>query len=635
MKTIKSHWIYLSFCLFLFTLFYQRFFYICFICTLLLWFLRTKDSSFIFVSCLLLWIGIPKYSTDIPTMTEGKAIVVKGNYSIIQSSNQKLMVYSDEPLQLDATYTISRNPEYIESSSHFYGFNYSEWCHKQGVYYSINEEDIARKKENFSIRHTIQTKIESISNTNTQQILYKSLLNITLKDTDDSNWFYSNGFSYAGVLAIFNVLLKRFLDKTKRQKVLITLNLLMMVIYRFPLLLVESFLFRLLSFKKGNYKSKTGFVVSLIILLYPQEITSITFLLPVIYRYSFLFKDKYGPLWIGLLIQSLTFNYVNPIKSLLYRFLMKLYGFLYLLALIEILVPIGFIHTCSSIMNVIVHMIDTFNFNGSIFGIGCIFYLAFILCMYNHKHFYFKSIILLFIFLFTGLFHPFMELTIINVGQGDSIYLRGPLNSTNVLIDTGKESAYSSLNAFLKGKGVDVLNALIITHPDEDHNGNQENLNNDYIVKETITEHESSYKIGVFQLNDLNTISNDDTNESSIVNVFNLNGKQVCLMGDSDQTTEETIVNQNPSLSCDILKVSHHGSKTGSSDKFLDIVKPQLALISSGNYNIYHHPSEEVIQKLLKRHIPYLDTKTSGDITIVCIFGFNVLITSNWSVALL
>jgi beta-lactamase superfamily II metal-dependent hydrolase len=56
--------------------------------------------------------------------------------------------------------------------------------------------------------------------------------------------------------------------------------------------------------------------------------------------------------------------------------------------------------------------------------------------------------------------------------------------------------------------------------------------------------------------------------------------------------------------------------------------------VSSGAYSIYHHPSPETVQRMLKRHIPYLDTKTAGDISIVMIGPLRVLIASDGTIAL-
>lgn len=179
------------------------------------------------------------------------------------------------------------------------------------------------------------------------------------------------------------------------------------------------------------------------------------------------------------------------------------------------------------------------------------------------------------------------------------------------------------------------MNTLIITHNDNDHSGNKTNIQKDYVVKQCIETHQTTIQSSIFTLQDINEIQSEDENDSSIVNVMNFNDKQICLMGDASTKTEEEITHKYPTLSCDILKLGHHGSSTSSSDQFLDVVRPEIALISSGAYRIYHHPSEETIQKLLKRHIPYFDTKTSGDITILCFGKIRVFITSRFEIGLI
>ena len=171
------------------------------------------------------------------------------------------------------------------------------------------------------------------------------------------------------------------------------------------------------------------------------------------------------------------------------------------------------------------------------------------------------------------------------------------MNSDNILIDTGKPSAYNALKTYLDAKSIYVINTLIITHNDNDHSGNKTNIQKDFAVKQCIETHQTTIQSSIFTLLDINEIQSEDENDSSIVNVVNFNGKQVCLMG--------------------------------------DVVRPETALISLGAYHIYHHPSEETIQKLLKRHIPYFDTKTSGDITILCFGKIRVFITSRFEIGLI
>ena len=187
----------------------------------------------------------------------------------------------------------------------------------------------------------------------------------------------------------------------------------------------------------------------------------------------------------------------------------------------------------------------------------------------------------------------------------------------------------------LQGRGIRRLNTLFITHMDSDHCGNMEQVIDDFKVSNTVDEHQGTTYSGLYEFHDLNSIVSEDKNQSSLVLAFTLNGLDFIMTGDADMKAEEQIAARYPGLHCDVLKLSHHGSKTGSCDRFLDLLQPRLGIISSGSYSIYHHPSPETIQRLLKRHIPFLDTKEHGDISILMIGPLRVLITSDGFVDLL
>ena len=238
-------------------------------------------------------------------------------------------------------------------------------------------------------------------------------------------------------------------------------------------------------------------------------------------------------------------------------------------------------------------------------------------------------------FQYAGFFHPFAEVSFINVGQGDSILIRLPLNRENILIDTGKPSAWNSLDTFLQSKSVHTVHTLFITHSDSDHSGNMEKIEEKYHVQSTVTEHFNEYETARLRLYDLNDLKTEDENRNSLVLYFQMGGLRFLMTGDADTYAEERIVRSFPSLPADILKLSHHGSKTGSCDAFLDAVRPSLAVVSAGAYSIYHHPSEETVQRLLKRHIPYLNTKSDGDISIIFLPFMNLLITSSGKIAIM
>lgn len=632
MTSCKNHCVFLSLLLFLFALCYQRVFVLVLCCCMVLWMLRTKDNSFIFVCIVLLLFSIPRSNTKYPDIQEANAIQVSSSYTILKNGNQKIIVYTKEPLRFDATYTITPEFQKIETSYHTYGFSYSHWLSKQGIYYAVDESCITLKKENVSIRRWMQKKIAAIEDTSIRSLLNKSLLN--LKDTQGNSWMKEAGFSYISILFVFHVMCKYVMHEKQKDVVLTVITILLLIVYRFPLILVENLLFRVSRYLSMSKQKSTSLITMFIMFCYPSEITSASFLIPSLYHYSFLFDEHKKEILFLLIsiIQSILFQTINPLRSFLYPLNMFLHGFFYLFSLVRFFTPIDLVSLIASALQSFNTLMNLLSLKGSIVGVGCILYII-IVSMFRHK--VKAAIVLLYVFQITGLFHPCMEMTMINVGQGDAILIRAPLNSDNILIDTGKPSAYNSLKTYLDAKSIYVMNTLIITHNDNDHSGNKTNIQKDYVVKQCIETHQTTIQSSIFTLQDINEIQSEDENDSSIVNVMNFNGKQVCLMGDASNKTEEEITHKYQTLSCDILKLGHHGSSTSSSDQFLDIVRPELAFISSGAYRIYHHPSEETLQKLLKRHIPYFDTKTSGDITILCFGKIRVFITSRFEIGLI
>lgn len=637
MKSLYTHSILLSLLLFIFCITKEHVFFISLCSISILWMLRVKDKSILYVMGICLLTCISFSSDSYPSFQQAKAIQVNGSYAFLESNHQKVLVYTEQPLELDAIYSCSGTFERIESNPSFYNFDFTKYCHKQGVYYSISEEQITYVKDTFSFRHMLQTMIQQVQDTNVQPLLYKVLLNIKVEDNDVSNWYFTNGFTYAGILAIIQIILKYWMYEKQRRICVCFISILLCCMYRFPLLLVQSTLFQLSYFLHIPYSKRVGMMMIIIILLYPSQMTSASFLIPAIYRYSFLF-GKYkrcGCMLSILIIQSILFHVMHPIQNLIYPYLQKLYGCMYLCCILYLIFSLPLYDPLNHFLQWLFSITDHLQLYGSMIGFGLVMYCLMIWIIRHHTYFLQLSLALLLVFQYFGLFHPFAQLTIINVGQGDSIYLQTPFQQATVLIDTGKQSALKSVTSYLHAKSIHQLDALIITHPDDDHNANQQSILDTFQVKQCMTEHQHTIQIDNLTVYDLNPISNEDTNQSSLVLLTQLSNQTICLMGDADVTTESTIINQFPNLTCDILKISHHGSKNGTTDQLLDTLQPSITLNSSGKNNRYHHPSEDVLQRLLKRHIPFFDTQDSGDITIVFFPWFSLFITASFEIGML
>lgn len=263
--------------------------------------------------------------------------------------------------------------------------------------------------------------------------------------------------------------------------------------------------------------------------------------------------------------------------------------------------------------------------------------------------------------LFWNQINPIGEVTVIDVGQGDSILLHLPYGQGNFLIDTGGTLTFHDRKAwqkkadpfevgkdivvpYLKSRGITRIDKLILTHGDMDHIGGTFSILKEIRVRqilmsdvkepskmeEEIGKEAKKKHIPIVKISSgsewktkssffytLSPEKNFDgvRNRGSITLYIQAGGLLWFFGGDLDQVGEEEIVKKYPNLSFDILKVGHHGSRTSSSEKFLHQYKPKIALISVGLKNRFGHPNREVLEKLKAIHSLIFRTDQQGAVT--------------------
>lgn len=257
----------------------------------------------------------------------------------------------------------------------------------------------------------------------------------------------------------------------------------------------------------------------------------------------------------------------------------------------------------------------------------CIYYLFLFLGIYQSKKRYFVYILfLLFILYLMPYCRIYSTLTMIDVGQGDSILLELKTGE-NVLIDTGGAYGNSSLAQrvllpYLKSRGIRKLDTVILTHGDYDHMGEAMYLIENFKVKsvifnigeydaleqsliEVLKKKKIKYyqqlkklTIGKYHLQFLNTKKYDNENDNSNVIYVNYKNYKFLFMGDAGIKREKDILEKYNLKDIDILKVGHHGSNTSSSKEFIDSINPKYSIISVGKNNKYGHPKESVLDTL-------------------------------------
>lgn len=229
----------------------------------------------------------------------------------------------------------------------------------------------------------------------------------------------------------------------------------------------------------------------------------------------------------------------------------------------------------------------------------------------------------------------------INVGQGDSELIQ--LGSgQNVLIDAGTAAWGGNVVSYLRGLGITRLDYVVMTHPDADHIGGMKQVIESFEVGKIYAPNVGSTsktwenlldaiaakglkiteaKAGVTLVDDgelsvsfvsPRSIVSGATNENSAITWLDYGGKTFCYTGDADAAD----ITATAPGHVDVLKVSHHGSNTGTSAALVSKLTPSAAVISVGAGNSYGHPTSNVLSLLAGAAVYRTDKQ--GDITAYC-----------------
>ena len=260
-----------------------------------------------------------------------------------------------------------------------------------------------------------------------------------------------------------------------------------------------------------------------------------------------------------------------------------------------------------------------------------------------------------------------LEVTFFDIGQGDAALVEMP-DGEKFLIDAGPTNLIVSKlqNKFsFFDRDIDYI---LMTHPDADHvsgfyfvtqnfniknileNGDKNKDTEIYKNIESEFKKQNLDKIKIFvncgdkiNFSDLskpsffifhpeqNNLILNDTNENSVVTLLIYGKYSFLFTGDADKFVEKNLFKEidkcfasedinlikNKLKNLTVLKVSHHGSKTGSGDEFIKILKPIYSVVSVGENNRYGHPNEEAVKILEKYSKNIFYTNRDGDITFI------------------
>ncbi|WP_077621446.1 DNA internalization-related competence protein ComEC/Rec2 [Sediminibacillus massiliensis] len=252
-------------------------------------------------------------------------------------------------------------------------------------------------------------------------------------------------------------------------------------------------------------------------------------------------------------------------------------------------------------------------------------------------------------------FDPEGKVTMLDVGQGDSIVIELPYRKGVIIVDAAGELSYDfqtvssrvfrqSIKPYLFSRGISKIDTVILSHADIDHTGSLPFVVNDFSVDNvvvspfyndfrTLNRLMLDHRIQLITGKEGDVISvggqrffilapakeGAESNGNSLVLYTVLGNEKWLFTGDIGSEGERMLLQEYPDLEVDVLKVAHHGSNTSSGEAFLSDVKPEVALISVGRNNRYGHPSDEVVQRLEKSGSSIFRTDRDG--AVQYIFG--------------
>lgn len=564
-------------------------------------------------------------------------------------------------------YGVFKKPK---ENGNFNLFNYKRYLLSNKINYVVTASKITIIKKNDNVFYTLKNnllkRIES-ANRSKGYILAFLYADKSLIEKDIYTKYQKIGvshlFAVSGMhVSLISIVLLKLLNKIKERKryiiVLIFLSI-YLFLTNFTISMVRATFQFILFFINKSFKLNIDnsnlvlFLFSILVIINPYNIYNIGFLFSFIIsftliRCSKLIKGKF-------IIKSLKTSLISFFSSMPVlinnffevNFLGIILNIIYIPFVSYILFPLSLVTVLFPSLDNILYMFISYfekitdffsNIKFLSFSICkmnifliIIYYIIFIYILKRKKKLIYKIIIVIIslIFLINNGRIVNNEVSILNVGQGDSSLIR--LKNKNILIDTGGNINYdiskNILIPYFKSVGIKKIDYLVLTHGDYDHMGEAINLVENFKVEKVIfncgpyndLEQElikvlDKKKIKYYScIKELNIDNNklyflqtkeyDNENDNSNVIYSELNVYKFMFMGDASVTTEKEIMNKYNLPDIDVLKVGHHGSKTSSSKGFINVINPKYSIISVGKNNRYGHPNKEVLENLSKSKI--------------------------------
>ena len=234
----------------------------------------------------------------------------------------------------------------------------------------------------------------------------------------------------------------------------------------------------------------------------------------------------------------------------------------------------------------------------------------------------------------------------LDVGQSDCTIV--VCDDEVLMIDCGTYNQLNTIRQSIHTLNIDKIDYMVVTHQHDDHMGSAIDLLEDLTVENFIMPKltqsnnvtSKTYNVLINTLDGKNinkipaqdcksfmlgealveilapTVQSNNLNNMSVVLKVTYGNTEFLFQGDAESKIENDLLCSDYDIDVDVLKTGHHGSKTSSSDKYIEATSPEIAIISSGYGNNYGHPNAMVLERLEKEGISTFTTLLDGDIAV-------------------
>lgn len=558
----------------------------------------------------------------------------------------------------------------IEEKSYNSDFDYKEYLNSLGIKYNIkviNPVHIKNVPTLGIIKYNLMKYYEE--NLSTEAFQYVSAMVLAENDLDKD---LKDGYSVLGIshilaisglhimilFKIISLICFKFL-KIYRSTIPLLFLTIYVIIIGCQASCLRALLFLVLGEinKKGNVQYTRLDILSIacliMLIICPYQIYNSGFILSYLVSFILIFINDFIKTKYKLISEYLSFYIIYFIT---FPIVINITNYISILALLlspilsiavtYVLLPLSYLSAIFPFMNFIFKYpfifinkfiiglyensigINIMSFNVFTISIYYILFIMLLIMLAKRKNIikYFAIFILyIFVLINIRVANPLTKVTFINVGQGDSAIVELANDNGIMVID-----AFNSFD-YLKSIGIRKIDYLVLTHSDNDHIKDANDIIGYFDVEKIIcplyddgfndyeairVTNKNSFMLDNIRVDVLGPINEyEDKNSNSVVLKFDINGYSFLFTGDmTAQEEEDLIIKYDTLLKSDILKVGHHGSDSSSSEEFIRRVNPIYSIVSVGKNNNYGLPNSSVINRL-EKHSTVYKTCDTGNIT--------------------